>query len=217
MEILYEDNHLLVVYKPRGILAQKDITNKMDILTLAKDYLKVKYNKPGNVYVGLIHRLDINTEGIMVLAKTSKAASRLSSDMQNNNFNKEYLAIVEGKVYSGRLINKLAKNNGLRKAYLSPNGKIAILDYECLKYNLELDYSIVRIKLETGRFHQIRCQFANIGHPLYGDIKYGSKNNNRYANLQAYKLEFIHPTTKELLSFKVIDYNDYFKDLEGII
>ena len=215
MEILYEDNHLLVVYKPRGILAQKDISAKTDILTLAKDYLKVKYNKPGNVYLGLIHRLDINTEGIMVLAKTSKAASRLSLEMQNNNFNKEYLAIVEGRVSSGRLINKLAKNNELRKSYLAPDGKLAILDYECIKYNLGLDYSIVRIKLETGRFHQIRAQFSAIGHPLYGDVKYGSKRSTSFPNLQAYKLCFIHPVSKEEMCFIKIDNNNLFKGIDS--
>lgn len=219
MKIIYEDNHVIVVYKERGILAQADGSDKLDILNMTKSYLKEKYQKPGNVYLGLVHRLDINTEGLMVFAKTSKAAKRLSEDIKLHNFNKFYLALVEGKTSNGILENKLIKDENKKKSFISNEGKIAKLSYKTLK-NININNtlcSIVDITLETGRFHQIRCQFANIGHPLYGDIKYGSKNNYRYANLQAYKLEFIHPTTKELLSFKVIDYNDYFKDLEGII
>lgn len=219
MKIIYEDNHVIVVYKERGILAQADGSDKLDILNMTKSYLKEKYQKPGNVYLGLVHRLDINTEGLMVFARTSKAAKRLSEDIKLHNFNKFYLALVEGKTSNGILENKLIKDENKKKSFISNEGKIAKLSYKTLN-NIKINNtlcSIVDITLETGRFHQIRCQFANIGHPLYGDIKYGSKNNNRYANLQAYKLEFIHPTSKKLLSFKVIDYNDYFKDLEGII
>ena len=219
MKIIYEDNHVIVVYKERGILAQADGSDKLDILNMTKAYLKEKYHKPGNVYLGLVHRLDINTEGLMVLAKTSKAAKRLSEDIKLHNFNKFYLALVEGKTSNGILENKLIKDENKKKSFVSDEGKMAKLSYKTIK-NIKINdtlCSLVDISLETGRFHQIRCQFAHIGHPLYGDIKYGSKNNIIYANLQAYKLEFIHPTTKELLSFKLIDYNNYFKDLEGII
>ena len=188
MEILYEDNHLLVVYKEAGILAQADGSDKLDILTLGKAYLKDKYNKPGNVYLGLVHRLDLNTEGIMVLAKTSKAAKRLSLAIKDNLFTKEYLAVVEGVVTTGILENYLYKNEKEKKSYIRNDGKLARLEYNSL-FNKKIDNNmttICKIKLETGRFHQIRAQFANINHPLYGDKKYGSRNISRHCVLQAY-------------------------------
>lgn len=218
MNILYEDNAVIVVYKDYGILSQKDISNKEDILSLVKDYIKIKYNKPGDVYLGLLHRLDINTEGIMVLARNSKAAKRISEDIKNNNFNKEYIAICEGKLKNkvGILKNNIYKDEKERKAYIRPDGKEAILEYQVLNESLINNQvvSYLKIKLITGRFHQIRCQLANIGHPLYGDKKYGSKNNTSYSVLQAYKLEFVHPIKKEKLSFKLIDNHNNFKNLE---
>ncbi len=216
MKILYEDNHLLVVYKDIGILSQADNTNKPDILNMAKDYIKEKYNKPGNVYLGLVHRLDINTEGIMVFSKTSKAASRLSKQIQDKVFKKYYLAVVEGKVEKGSLTDYLSKDENKRIAYIDNAGKLAKLNYIKLK-EVEIDnniLSIVEIELETGRFHQIRCQFANFGHPLYGDKKYGSKNKSIYPVLQAYKIIFYHPITKEEIIIEEIDNNNYFKGVE---
>lgn len=221
MKVIYEDNHLLVVYKPYGILAQADGSLKPDILTLAKAYLKEKYQKPGNVYLGLVHRLDINTEGIMVLAKTSKAAKRLSADIAQHDFGKKYLAVVEGLPQGSTLENYLSKHENERKAYVTgPDmGKLAKLSFQVLRTWTIANQllSIVDISLETGRFHQIRCQFAHSGHPLYGDTKYGSKNIVNTAVLQAYSLSFRHPISKEMLTFTDIDYSNIFKGIEGII
>lgn len=206
-KILYEDNHLIVCYKPKGVLSQADNTEHEDMLSLIKNHLKIKYNKPGNVYLGLVHRLDINTSGVMVFAKTSKAASRLSEQISNHQFEKKYLAIVENDLYGcGTLTDYLIKDEKEKKAYLSPNGKMAILEYQVIKNSIlnNQKVSLVDITLKTGRFHQIRCQFANFDHPIYGDKKYGSKNiNSKDAfPLEAYHLGFFHPITKEWLVFE---------------
>lgn len=207
MDILYEDNHVIVVYKEKGILSQADGSNKPDMLTIIKSYIKEKYNKSGNVYLGLVHRLDINTSGVMVFAKTSKAASRLSEDIKNNKLHKRYYCVVEGNISNGgKLIDYLEKDEIIKKAFISKNGKEAILEYNVIKnYKIDNnDVTLLEINLITGRFHQIRCQLSNIGHPLYGDKKYGSKYSIEYLDfpLEAYHLEFIHPTTKELLVFE---------------
>ena len=208
IKIIYEDNHIIVAYKPKGILSQSDGSNKSDMLTILKDYVKNKYNKPGNVYIGLVHRLDINTSGIMVFAKTSKAASRLSDAIKNHNFQKKYLATVEGVLDNTEyklLENRIKKNEKIRKAYISNDGELAKLEYRALKSYKINDTLVtdVEIILHTGRFHQIRCQMSSIGHPIFGDNKYGSKNiiNNDDFPLEAYSLSFIHPTTKEFLEF----------------
>lgn len=209
MKILYEDNHIIVAVKDGGILSQAGDKDLPDMLTLLKAYIKEKYNKPGNVYLGLVHRLDINTKGIMVFARTSKAAERLNNEIKNHDFSKSYYALVEGKLENKeflRLDAKLSKDENTKKAYIdNKNGKEASLEYRVID-NIKhegKDLSILDIRLITGRFHQIRCQFSSIGHPLYGDYKYGSKNkvDIDYTLLYAYKLEFNHPTTKERLTF----------------
>ena len=208
MKILYEDNHIIVAVKEGGILSQAGDKDLPDILNILKEYIKEKYNKPGNVYLGLVHRLDINTKGIMVFARTSKAAERLNEEIKNNLMHKSYYAIVEGFLDNKDYVtleNKLIKDEKNKKAYVSESGKIAKLEYKVIdniKHNNQI-LSILDINLITGRFHQIRCQFSNIGHPLYGDYKYGSKNkvDLNHVLLYAYKLEFIHPTTKERLTF----------------
>ncbi|MBQ9899687.1 MAG: RluA family pseudouridine synthase [Acholeplasmatales bacterium] len=209
MKIFYEDNHIIVAYKPKGILSQADGSGKKDMLTLLKEYIKVKYNKPGNVYLGLVHRLDTNTSGIMVFARTSKGASRLSESVRNHELKKKYIATVEGIINNKDYIELesfILKNELERKSYIDKNGQQAILRYRLLSnYKIgNQDVSDIEIDLKTGRFHQIRCQMASIGHPLYGDRKYGSKNNideNDFP-LEAYYLSFPHPTTKEILEFK---------------
>ena len=209
MKIFYEDNHIIVAYKPKGILSQSDGSGKKDMLTLLKEYIKVKYNKPGNVYLGLVHRLDTNTSGIMVFARTSKGASRLSESVRNHELKKKYIATVEGIINNKDYIELesfILKNELERKSYIDKNGQQAILRYRLLSnYKIgNQDVSDIEIDLKTGRFHQIRCQMASIGHPLYGDRKYGSKNNideNDFP-LEAYYLSFPHPTTKEILEFK---------------
>lgn len=199
LEILYEDNHIIVVVKPFNILSQSDDTKDIDMLTLIKSYLKEKYNKPGNVYLGLIHRLDRPTGGIMVFAKTSKAASRLSKQIRLNLFTKKYLAIVNGYfdekvgVFEDYILKK--EDNS---SVISNLGKYAKLEYEVLKEKSNL--SLVNILLHTGRHHQIRVQFASRNHPLYGDQRYGETSKKQLA-LFAYYLSFNHPVTKEKLEF----------------
>lgn len=214
MNILYEDNHIIVVYKEDGILSQEDISKDKDMLNMVKEYIKEKYNKPGNVYVGLVHRLDRNTSGVMVFAKTSKAASRLSLNMKQHNFSKKYLCIVEGNIKGSKtLTNYLTYNEKQKKSFItdSVNGKEAILSYKALD-NITLDgkdYTLLDISLQTGRQHQIRCQLSYIGHPILGDIKYGAKPylKNYYA-LSSYMIEFEHPTLKENMNFT------YFKPVK---
>lgn len=212
LDILYEDNHIIVCYKPKGILSQADRSDKPDMLTLLKQYLKEKYNKPGNVYVGLVHRLDINTSGIMVFARTSKAAERLNKAIQSHQFEKHYIATVEGVLENKEYIelkNYIVKDEKLRKAFIKETGQEAILYYKALKsYTISnILVTDVEVLLKTGRFHQIRAQMSNINHPLFQDAKYGSKNKGKdnYIPLQAYRLSFPHPITKEILTFEKID------------
>ena len=185
LKILYEDNHIIVVVKNPGIPVQADKTGDMDMLTIIKEYIKEKYKKPGNVYLGLVHRLDRMVGGVMVFAKTSKAASRISEYIRQKNVKKKYFAIVNGYLPISdnniKLNDYLVKNERLNMSRVVEKGykgsKEAILEYKVLK-NFEYNgkkYSLVDIDLHTGRHHQIRVQFANIGHPLYGDIKYGQK------------------------------------------
>ncbi len=201
IDILYEDNHVIVAYKPVNMLSQQDHTNDEDILTILKQYIKNKYNKPNEVFLGLLHRLDRMTSGVMVFARTSKAASRISEDIKNHKFYKEYLAVVEGSLKNKKdTINiKLSKDEKNNKSYVDKLGKESILDYEVIEE--KNNKSLVKVQLKTGRHHQIRVSFSNLGHPLIGDIKYGSKYKTDLA-LQAYKLSFYHPITKELLSFE---------------
>ena len=172
LDILYEDNHIIVVFKPAGILSQADKSGDVDMLTIIKSYLKEKYNKPGNVYLGLVHRLDRPVSGIMVFAKTSKAASRLSEEIRNNKMHKKYLAIIHGylDVKEGTLVNRIEKLDNKKVLIDTPKGKEAVLNYKVIKEKNNL--SLVDINLVTGRYHQIRLQFASINHPLYGDYLY---------------------------------------------
>ena len=213
LKILYEDNHIIVVVKPVGIPVQQDKSGDVDLLTIIKEYIKEKYEKKGNVYLGLVHRLDRMVGGVMVFAKTSKAASRISNYIREKNFKKRYYAIVNGKleISSKKVILKdyLVKNERLNMSRVcskdTKNAKESILEYSVVnnfKYK-DKDYSKVDINLMTGRHHQIRVQFANIGFPLYGDIKYGNKINKVGQNLAlwSYYLSFFHPTKDEYLEF----------------
>lgn len=210
LKILYEDNHIIVVEKPPNIPSQGDKTEDEDMLTMIKHYLKEKYNKPGNVYLGLIHRLDRPVGGVMVFAKTSKAAGRLSEQVRNKTFQKEYLVIVDGKLEKdkGTLENYLLKNerNNISKVVKenTKNAKYAKLDYEVLKYNEEIDLSVLKVLLYTGRHHQIRVQLANIGHSICGDQKYGTRGRGKQIGLWAYQLTIEHPISKEKMKFTSI-------------
>lgn len=202
MKIIYEDNHLLVVLKPINMPVQEDNSKDLDLLTYLKNYLKEKYNKQGNVYLGLVHRLDRPVSGIMVFAKTSKAASRLSEQIRNKTFKKEYMAVVCGKVLEkDTLVDKLLKDNKTNTTTVNEKGKESILNYELIDY--KNNYSLVKINLKTGRSHQIRVQFSSRGYPLYGDQRY-NKNvlPKQQIALFANKLEFTHPITKEILIFE---------------
>jgi len=208
MKILYEDNHIIVVEKMPNIPSQGDKTGDIDMLTLIKQYLKEKYNKPGNVYLGLIHRLDRPVGGVMVFAKTSKAAARLSEQVRNKEFKKKYLVIVDGKLEKSKdtLEDYLLKNerNNLSKVVNkdTKNSKFASLDYEVIKYNEETNLSVLKINLHTGRHHQIRVQFSSRGHSIYGDQKYGTRGKSKQIALWAYSLTIKHPITKEEITFE---------------
>ena len=209
MKIIYEDNHIIVVEKPVNIPSQGDKTGDKDMLSLVKEYLKEKYKKPGEVYLGLVHRLDRPTGGVMVFAKTSKAASRLSEQVRNKDFVKKYLCIIDGKMEKQDdtlkdYLYKNEKNNMSRIANSKEkNAKEAILDYKVIKYNEEINLSVVEVTLHTGRHHQIRVQFSSRNHSLYGDQKYGTRGRGKQLALWAYYLSIIHPTTKERMEFKI--------------
>ena len=204
LEILYEDNHIIVVEKPNNILSQSDNTNDLDMLTIIKDYIKEKYNKPGNVYLGLVHRLDRPVSGVMVFAKTSKAASRLSDQVRTHSLKKNYMAIVydngtlKDKDTFVDYLYKDSDNNS--KVVDEGKGKYSELSYEVISRDKNVNLTLVDISLKTGRHHQIRVQFASRNHALYGDQRYGLQDKQQIA-LHAYKLEFIHPTTKERMVF----------------
>lgn len=209
VNVIYEDNHIIVVEKPRNVLVQADNTKDLDLLAMVKKYLKEKYNKPGNVYLGLVHRLDRPVGGIMILAKTSKAAGRLSDSIRRHNFQKTYLAVLCGKISgAGVLEDYLKKDEKTNITQVSPDGKYAKLEYEALdcKENLTL----IKINLVTGRSHQIRVQFASRNLPLWGDQKYNKKAVvGEQIALWAYKIKFEHPVSKEILEFKLNPKGEY--------
>ena len=207
IEILYEDNHLIVCNKPAGVLSQSDGTDAPDMLTILKRYIKQKYDKPGEVFLGLVHRLDRPVSGVMVFARTSKAASRLSEPIRSGSTEKYHRCIVEGVLEGeGKLENyilKDAKTNTVT-IYDKPvaDAKYAVLEYKAVKH--EKGMTLVLIKLGTGRAHQIRAQLAHSGHPIAGDRKYGKDCKTGYdVALQSFRLEFDHPTKKERMAFEI--------------
>jgi len=223
LNVIYEDNHIIVVEKPVNIPSKGYKTGDIDMLTLVKKYIKEKYNKPGEVYLGLVHRLDRPVGGVMVFAKTSKAAARLSEQVRVKEFKKKYLVIVDGKMESKQdtLEDYLLKNERLNMSKVvkegTKNAKLAKLDYEVLKYDEIIDLSLLKINLHTGRHHQIRVQLANSGHSIYGDQKYGLRGRGKQICLWAYELSIVHPTNKQSMTFKVLpEINGSWKILEGI-
>ena len=207
VKVLYEDNHLLVVEKPVNILSQGDDTNDKDMVNLLKEYVKEKYNKPGNVYIGLVHRLDRPVGGAMIFAKTSKAASRLSEQVRNKTFKKTYRAVIHGTMSKEKdtlkdYLYKNKKTNMVSVVRKDHNeAKHAELSYETL--GKKDGFSLVEIDLKTGRSHQIRVQFASRKHPLFGDQRYGQDVNKvgQQISLWSQKIEIEHPTTKEKMEF----------------
>ena len=209
LKVLYEDNHIIAVEKEPNIPSQADKTEDLDMLTIIKKYLKEKYNKPGNVYLGLVHRLDRPVGGVMIFAKTSKSASRLSNQVREKIFKKKYLAVVDGKFEhkEGTLEDYLYKDerNNMSKVVKpeKKNAKFAKLDYEVLAYNEAKKLSLVKVNLHTGRHHQIRVQFSSRKHPLVGDVKYGLNTEKIPVALFAYKLAFYHPISREKMKFEL--------------
>ncbi|MGL5440677.1 MAG: RluA family pseudouridine synthase [Filifactoraceae bacterium] len=207
LDIIYEDNHVIVVLKPFNVPTQEDSSGDLDLLSMVKEYIRVKYNKPGEAYIGLVHRLDRVAGGVMVFARTSKAASRLSKQIRDREFAKEYLTVVEGKMSSesGTMKDYLLKNSSTNTVTVVSKGKNdskeAILKYELQEHR---DYiSLCKIELLTGRPHQIRVQFSSRKHPIYGDGKYGSSIISRKGiALWSKLIEFEHPTTKEKMRFE---------------
>ena len=203
LDILFEDNHLIIINKKPGDIVQKDKTNDISLLDIVKEYLKRKYNKPGNVYLGLIHRIDRPTSGLVMFAKTSKALSRMNNMMKGKMIVKTYWAITKNKPEkeSSQLVHWLKKNEKKNKSTHfsreTKNAKKAILDYRIIK-ELE-NYFLLEIIMGSGRHHQIRCQLQAIGCPIKGDLKYGAKRSNSDGSidLHAKHLKFIHPVTKK--------------------
>lgn len=216
IEILYEDNHLLGLVKPCNVPVQEDDSHDEDVLNMAKQYLKEKYNKPGNVYLGLVHRLDRPVGGVMIFAKTSKAASRLAKSMQLGEFEKEYLAILDGipKEKENDLEDYLLKDHQTNTVSVTDksHGKYSKLHYNILEENEH--HSLAHIRLMTGRSHQIRVQFASRGFPLLHDQRYHPNPTKGNIALWAYALSFPHPVTKERIELKAYPKGDVWKEFE---
>ena len=208
VRIIFEDNHILVVNKPCGLLSQKDITDDDSIIEVLKEYIKTTYSKPGNVFLGSVHRLDRPASGVMVFAKTSKALSRLSESMRLSHFAKHYLVILDGEVNSsqGSLTHYLVKDekaNTVRAYnYEVKGGKISNLTFKSLA--IIRGKTLLDVNLITGRSHQIRSQLSHEYFPITGDFKYGSgyKSKKHKIYLHCYTLSFPHPTTKSMMEFR---------------
>lgn len=206
--IVYEDNHLLVVHKPRNIAVQADSTGDESLQEKLQHFLKQKYDKPGNVFLGIVHRLDRPVSGLMVFAKTSKAASRLSEQIRNRSFKKTYLVAVEGilpehEILEDYLLKQEKENRVLIVSKSTSGSQWAKLTYHRIHSDGKTSWA--EVDLETGRPHQIRVQFSSRGFPIIGDGKYGSKNQkSSQIELKSAGLAFEHPTTKEQLDFRGI-------------
>ena len=206
IDVLYEDNHLIIINKKVGDIVQGDKTGDKPLSEVVKEYIAIKYNKPGNVFLGVVHRLDRPTSGIVIFARTSKALERLNKMLREKTITKIYWAIVKNTPHneSDTLIHYLKKNpkNNKSTAFKKENegSKKAILQYKVIQ-NLD-NYSLLEINLETGRHHQIRCQLSSIGSPIKGDLKYGFNRSNKNGgiHLHARKISFIHPVSKEKIN-----------------
>lgn len=206
VKVLFEDNHIIVAIKPAGVLSQSDGSSTPDMLTILKAYIKEEYSKPGEVYLGLVHRLDRPVSGVMVFARTSKAASRLSEQIRMRKVEKIYRCVVKGILEGeGRLENFISKDEDKNIVTVidkeKPGYKASYLDYRALASKDGL--TMVEVKLGTGRSHQIRAQMAHTGYPLIGDQKYGDKDKRcKDIALEAYKLSFEHPVKHEIITFE---------------
>lgn len=203
MTVLYEDNHIIVVNKESGEIVQGDKTGDVPLSDIVKDWIKEKYGKPGNVFLGVVHRLDRPVQGIVMFAKTSKALTRLNEMFKSSDVHKTYWAITSNrpKEQEGTLTNWIVRNEKQNKSYAydveKPNSKKAVLHYRLLAASER--YNLIEVQLMTGRHHQIRCQLAKMGCPIKGDLKYGAKRSNvdGSISLLARRLEFVHPVSKQ--------------------
>ena len=207
LQVLFEDNHIIIVNKRVGDIVQGDKTGDKPLSEVVKEYIANKYNKPGKVFLGVVHRLDRPTSGIVIFARTSKALERLNKMLREKTIKKTYWAVVKNapQKQQDTLVNYLKKNpkNNKSKAYSKEikDSKRAVLHYKTI--NKSDHYTLLEIDLETGRHHQIRCQLANVDSPIKGDLKYGFNRSNKNGgiHLHARKIEFVHPVKKEIVSF----------------
>ena len=205
MQVVYEDNHIIIVSKKSGEIVQGDKTGDEPLSEIVKKYIKEKYHKPGNVFLGVVHRLDRPVSGLVVFAKTSKALSRLNQMFRDSNVNKTYWAITKNvpKNPEGTLINWITRNEKQNKSYVYdkevPHSKKAVLSYKLIGHTD--NYSLLEIHLMTGRHHQIRCQLAHMGCPIKGDLKYGAPRSNPDGSISLLSrfVEFVHPVSKETI------------------
>lgn len=205
MNVIYEDNHIIIVNKSSGEIVQGDKTGDTPLVETVRAYIKEKYNKPGNVFCGLTHRLDRPVSGVVIFAKTSKALERINNMLKNHEIKKTYWAIVKNppKNNEGTLVNYLVRNEKQNKSFAysteKPNSKRAELNYKVI--GKSDNYTLLEVNLITGRHHQIRCQLAAMGCPIKGDLKYGFDRSNRDGSisLHARSVEFTHPVSKELI------------------
>lgn len=223
MDVIYEDNHIIIVNKVSSEIVQGDKTGDTPLSEKIKEYLKEKYNKQGNVFLGVVHRLDRPVSGLVVFAKTSKALSRLNEMFKNKEIKKSYWAIVKNTPpkYEDELVHYLVRNEKQNKSYAYdkevPNSKKAILRYKLI--GRSKSYNLLEIDLQTGRHHQIRCQLAKIGCPIKGDLKYGFPRSNPDGSisLNAHSITFIHPVSKELINLEApLPDGDIWKDFESL-
>lgn len=210
MKVLYEDNHIIVVNKDSGEIVQGDKTGDTPLSETVKEYIKVKYNKPGNVFLGVVHRLDRPVSGVVVFARTSKALSRLNEMFRNGDVHKTYLALTAGRppktmdTLTGWLVRNEKQNKSYCYDHEVPGAKKAVL---CYKEAGHTDnYTLLEVELKTGRHHQIRCQLASIGCPIKGDLKYGARRSNPDGSISlvSANITFVHPVSKQPMSFDAI-------------
>lgn len=219
--ILYEDNHLLIVNKRAGEIVQGDQTGDKPLLELVRDYIRVKGNKPGNVFCGLVHRIDRPVSGAVIYAKTSKALARMNDMVKNRQIRKIYWAIVEGcpEKQEDKLVHYISKNEKLNKSFVSvtekPGWRKAELDYTVL--GVSERYSLLEIELMTGRHHQIRAQLSALGHPIKGDLKYGARRSNEDGSiaLHAHQLIFEHPVSHVVVDVIAQPFSTLFDKIKG--
>lgn len=206
MKVLYEDNHIIIVYKESGEIVQGDKTGDTPLSETVKEWIKTKYNKPGNVFLGVVHRLDRPVSGLVVFGKTSKATSRLNSMFHDGTVHKTYWAIVQNRPATddGVLTHWLVRNEKQNKSYAYdhevPHAKKAVLSYKVIAHSDR--YYLLEVNLMTGRHHQIRCQLATMGCPIKGDLKYGAQRSNPDGSISllSHRVEFVHPVSKQTIT-----------------